>query len=188
MNLIYLQETFWFAFICYAVPLLIYISKLHHYIEINDLLQLLNYSVLACAFLAFSVYTFKNALDKSIKKTDLEDTSTLYKSPARLGYGLMVLNFIIIIILAWRNGEPLYFQRIIGLAGYLCLALKLDYGIFLIIAFYILSLWLAVKTTYIDIIYAISKFGLLLYFSLYGYRYVTLQGRIGEKIRQKLEK
>jgi hypothetical protein len=187
MNRTYIKILFWFAFLCYAVPLVIYTSKLYHFIDINDIPQLLNYAVLSCAFLAFSIYTFNNALNKTKHEDDIKDTSSLYTSPARLGYGLMVLSFFITLAISWVHGEPVYFQRLIAIAGYLCLTFKIDIGIFIIIVFYTFSLIYALKITTIDYIYTISKAGLILYYSTYGYRYITKQGKIGKEIKTKLE-
>ena len=181
MNHIWIKIIFWVAFLCYAIPGLIYTSKLAYYIEINDILQLLSYSILSCAFLAFSVYTFENALDKSIHDKELANTVSLYKSPARLGYALMTLSFLITIAVSYRKGEPLYFQRVIAITAYLCLALKIDAGIFLVIAFYCLSLWLAVRVNFTDKIYAASKAGLIVYYATYAY--IVIQEKLGKKIK-----
>jgi hypothetical protein len=166
---------------------MIYITKIYYYIDVNNIPNLLNYSVLSCAFLAFSIYSLQNALSKNKSKDDLKSTQSLYNSPARLRYGLMVLSFFITLYISWTNGEPIYYQRLIAIAGYLCLALKIDIGIFIIILFYILSLMYAVKINVVDYINAASKAGLILYFSTYGYRYATLHGKYGKKIAKKLE-
>jgi len=181
MNHIWVKIIFWVAFLCYAIPGIIYTSKIAYYIETNDILQLLSYSVLSCAFLAFSVYTFENSLDKSIHDNDLDNTRTLYKSPARLGYALMVLSFLITIAVSYKKGEPLYFQRIVAITAYLCLALKVDAGIFLVIAFYCLSLFLAVRASFADNIYAASKMGLIVYYATYVY--IIIQEKLGKKIK-----
>jgi len=174
MNHILVQHIYWFAFICYAIPCIIYMYKLAYYIEIKDYLQLLNYSTLACAFLAFSVYTFMNALENAKNKIDTKTTEPIYKSPARLGYGIMVLNFLIIFISAYINNQSIYLRSIIGTIGYLCLTLKIDYGIFLILAYYLLSIIIVNRYTLIEFIYGLSKIGLLTYFTLYAYRYIKL--------------
>jgi hypothetical protein len=161
----------WLGFICYAIQFIATINIIYHYITTNNIPQVLNYSILACAFLALSVYTFNNALNKTKKHTDIIVRS-LYNSPARLGYSLLILNLIITIIISWSYGEPLYFQRLIGIIAYFCLLFKVDIGIFIIIAFYIFSLIFAVKANINDYIFAISKFGLILYFSTYAYIYI----------------
>lgn len=173
MNKEYIVFISWFAFLCYVIPLYIYISNIFYYLNINDLPQVFNYSILACAFLAFSIYTFINAYNKT---TQTKKSSTLlkslYNSPARLGYGLMVLNIIVILLISWTHGEPIYFQRLLGIAGYLCLTFKITIGVFLIIAFYIFSLIYAVKVSISDYIFAISKAGLILYFSTHAYQFI----------------
>ena len=162
-------------------------TKVYHYIGINDVPNILNYSVLSCAFFAFSVYTFQNALKVSENDDDLKTTASLYKSPARLGYGLMVVSFLITIILSFSKGEPLYFRYFVAISGFVCLAFKIDIGIFIIIVSNMLSLIYAAKITTIDYIYAVSKTVLILYYATYGYRYATLQGNSGKKISKKLE-
>jgi len=163
------EYIYWIAFICYIAPCLIYLSKIFYYIENKDIFQLVNYSILACAFLAFSVHTFLLALDA---KNEPETTESLYKSPARLGYGLMVLDFLIIFVSAYFNNESIYIRSIIGIIGYICLSLKINYGIFLLIAYYFLSILVVFRISFNDIIYGISKAGLLLYFGLYAYIYI----------------
>lgn len=186
MNKEYVIFISWFAFLCYAIPLILYVSKIYYYLNINDLPQLFNFSVLACAFLAFSIYTFNNAYNKSKQYINIKFES-LYTSPARLGYGLMVLNFLITLAISWSNGEPVYFQRLIAIAGYVCLTFKVDIGIFILIAFYIFSLIYAVKNNINDYIYAISKAGLIIYFGTYGYKYIIDHIKVKKEIKQKLE-
>ena len=182
MNREYIIFISWFAFLCYAVPLILYISKINYYIDINNIAQLVNYSILSCAFLAFSLYTFNNSYNKT-KNYTVFTLNSLYNSPARLGYGLMVLSFLITLAISWFNGEPLYFQRLFAIAGYACLAFKVDIGLFFIIVFYIFNLILAPKITINDIIYATSKVGLILYFSTYAYQFIL--DKINKKDKQK---
>ena len=182
MNKEYIIFISWFAFLCYAVPLILYISNIYYYIDSNNLPQLLNYTLLSCAFLAFSLYTFHNAYYKT-KELSIFNLNTLYISPARLGYSIMVLSFLITLGISWFNGEPLYFQRLFAIAGYACLAFKVDIGLFFIIVFYIFNLILAPKITINDIIYATSKVGLILYFSTYAYQFIL--DKINKKDKQK---
>jgi len=184
MNREYIIFISWVAFLCYAVPLILYISNIYYYIDSNNLPQLLNYTLLSCAFLAFSLYTFHNAYYKT-KNYSVFTLNSLYNSPARLGYGLMVLSFLITLAISWFNGEPLYFQRLFAIAGYACLAFKVDIGLFFIIVFYIFNLILAPKITINDIIYATSKVGLILYFSTYAYQFIL--DKINKKDKQKQE-
>ena len=178
MNEKWLKTIYTLAFLSYAISLVLYIPKLYHYIDINDLPQVFNYSTVICAFLALSWYTFinaKNILFSKKVETDFKDTSSLYHSPARLGYALLVLNFVIILGISWSKGEPIYFQRLIALAGYLCLAFKIDIGTFLIIIFYIINLFLGVKVDAVDYMLAVSKFIQIFYYGTYAYKYVSLQ-------------
>jgi hypothetical protein len=171
MNNIFKKSVYWIAFACYVIPLIIYISKIHYYIKNYDLFQLLNYSILACAFLALSVHTSMIALDNSNRSDSVE---SLYESPSRLGYGLMVLHFIITFAFAYFHNEAIYFRSIIAIIGYLCLTLKINYGIFLLILYYIISLFVVHRFTLVEVIYGISKVGLILYFSIYAYKYITV--------------
>jgi hypothetical protein len=187
MNIHWIQSINWVAFLCYAVPLLIYISEIYNYIDSNDMLRVFNYSLLACAFLAFSVYTFENSIKYTVTPQEIESPKSLYSSPARLGYIIMTVSIVISIFLSWYNGEPLYFQRLIGVAAYVTLAAKVDIGILLMIVFYVFSLFYATKTSSKDILYALSKFGLILYFGTYGYRVFTNDTKIGKKLKDKIE-
>ena len=184
MNREYIIFISWVAFLCYAVPLILYISNIYYYIDSNNLPQLLNYTLLSCAFLAFSLYTFHNAYYKT-KELSIFNLNTLYISPARLGYSIMVLSFLITLAISWFNGEPLYFQRLFAIAGYACLAFKVDIGLFFIIVFYIFNLILAPKITINDIIYATSKVGLILYFSTYAYQFILDKINKNKKDKQK---
>jgi hypothetical protein len=170
MNKILIESVYWTAFVCYVIPFLVYIYKIHYYIVNNDLFQLFNYSILACAFLALSVHTFIIALDA---KNERDTVESLYYSPARLGYGLIVLHFIITFAFAYFHNEAIYFRSIIAIIGYLCLTLKINYGIFLLILYYIISLFVVHRFTPIELIYGISKAGLIFYFSIYAYKYIT---------------
>lgn len=187
MNREYIIFISWFAFLCYAVPLLLYISKIYHYLDINNLPQVLNYSLLSCAFLAFSLYTSLNAYYKTKQSTSIFNLNALYTSPARLGYGIMVLSFFITLGISWFNGEPLYFQRLFAIVGYGCLALKIDIGLFFVIGFYIFNLILAPKITINDYIYATSKVGLIVYFSTYAYQFILDKINKNKKDKQKQE-
>jgi hypothetical protein len=84
----------------------------------------------------------------------------------------MVLSFLITLAISWFNGEPLYFQRLFAILGYGFLSFKVNIGLFFIIGFYIFNLILAPKTTINDFIYAISKVGLIIYFSTYAYQFI----------------
>jgi len=176
MNEKWLKIIYTLTFISYALSFILYIPKLYHYIDINNFLQVLNYSTVVGAFLSLSWYTFENTKKILAKdKPDLKDMVGLYHSPARLGYGLLAVNFIIIITMSWSNGEPFYFQRLIALIGYLCLAFKIDIGAILVIIFYMFNLFRAVKADTTDYILALSKFIQMFYYGTYVYVYILLQ-------------
>ena len=124
---------------------------------------------------------------KTKQSTSIFKLNTLYTSPARLGYGIMVLSFFITLAISWFNGEPLYFQRLFAIVGYGCLALKIDIGLFFVIGFYIFNLILAPKITINDYIYATSKVGLIVYFSTYAYQFILDEINKNKKDKQKQE-
>lgn len=182
----YITFISWTGFICYVIQFIISIYIIYTYLLSNNIPQIINYSILACAFLALSLYSFNNCLNK-LKNYSEFKLQSLYNSPARLGYALMILNLIINIIISWSYGQPLYFQRLIGIIAYLCLLFKINIGIFIIIAFYIFSLIFATKSNLSDYIFAICKIGLILYFGTYGYKYIIDHIKIKKEIKQKLE-
>ena len=171
INKDYITFITWIGFISYALQFIITVYIIYTYLLSNNIPQIINYSILACAFLALSLYSFNNCLNKIKNYTDFKLLS-LYNSPARLGYALMILNLIINIIISWSYGQPLYFQRLIGIIAYLCLLFKINIGIFIIIAFYIFSLIFATKNNLSDYIFAFCKFALVLYFGTYGVQFI----------------
>lgn len=168
-NLKYIKTVLIIAGISYAFAFFTYSNKIIKNIGENDTYMIVANFMLIVSFGILTYSCFKHAI-KNKYSEDISPEFNILGKPGIYGYTLLSLYFILALLIPF--GLYFSYYYVLALLGYTLLAFREVSGVYLLIIFYICSIFTTfyyTKIKNIDRLALLSKVGLILYFGTYGY-------------------
>jgi len=154
------------ALVAYAVPAIIYATKIPHSIAEGHIFEAALKAILVLGFALVSYMLVKHIIRKrNGERNEQTGSIVLYATdpPADMGYALLAIYFVLII----TPTTPLYY--LLGIAAYAALAARQTIGLYLMVLFYIISIVSRTDMSFEGNIMTLSKVLLIIYLSTYIY-------------------
>lgn len=164
--MLYLRIALYIACISYALGFFIYFNKFIS--KENTVYTLFANALLFVSFAALAYTSYKHAREQDEKKVKSAEYNFTSK-PVNYVYAILGAYFMLGLLLPFDIKFNHYY--IFGLLGYTLLAFQLIYGMYMLVIFYIISIF---RTFYFNktfdretIFILMNKIGLLIYFGTY---------------------
>jgi uncharacterized membrane protein YidH (DUF202 family) len=156
------------ATLSFSITTLMYIYSLFNKTEIISIIGTL---LLIIGFGLLSYNSYLHYVKNKTLKEQKSSEKNVLDTYGHYGYIVMTIYFILALFYPDKVGIYINYYTYFGIFGYLLLAINKIIGIYLISAFYILSIISTIQHNAVskDIILFISKIGLLSYYLLYSY-------------------
>uniref|UniRef100_A0A6C0KSC4 Uncharacterized protein n=1 Tax=viral metagenome TaxID=1070528 RepID=A0A6C0KSC4_9ZZZZ len=168
-NLKYIKTVLIIAGISYAFAFITYSNKIMESIHENNIYMIIAHFLLIVSFGILTYSCFKHAI-KNKYSEDISPEFNVLGKPGIYGYTLLSIYFMLALLVPF--GLYFNYYYVFALLGYTLLAFKEISGVYLLVIFYICSIFTTfyyTKIKNIDTLALLSKVGLILYFGTYGY-------------------